>query len=234
MRLLGTLKFDILFQIKHGFYYLYAIICVVYILILLNLPPLLKNHILPEMLFFEPSLVGYSFVGGILLLEKDQNILENLFITPLRIDEYIISKVISLSLLGLLTGCVITLGGVGMQINFLALFMGLILTGILFTLLGISLACRVKNLNGYILVSFPVLTICMVPFLETFDLIRSPLFYILPSKACIILINGIFSPTGLFDFIYAVTYLLITIVLVYFLTRHWLDKYIVQRIGGAR
>ena len=96
MKLLPVLKYDFLFQAKQGIYYLYGGITAIYLILLHFLSGDIKEGVGIIMIISDPVLLGFFFIGGIILLEKDNNILQALFVTPLKINIYILSKVLSL------------------------------------------------------------------------------------------------------------------------------------------
>jgi len=72
MRLLMATAHDIRYQAKYGFYFLYAFITVVYSAILYFLPDQHKSIGASLILLTDPATLGFFFVGGIWLLEKDE------------------------------------------------------------------------------------------------------------------------------------------------------------------
>jgi fluoroquinolone transport system permease protein len=149
--MLGSLtKYDILFQLKQGFYTVYAILVVIYLLILFYLPLSVRMPITAYIILNDTSVVGIIFVGALVLLEKQQNILQSLFITPLKLSTYLWSKVLSLTLIALLASVIIGLLPRGMLDNWVAMLSAVILTSVFFTFLGLGVAARVNTLNQYI------------------------------------------------------------------------------------
>jgi len=133
-RLKNAVSSDILFQWKHGFYIIYLVISLVYVVILNQLLKLWLSRAVPMVIFSDPTVLGIFFIGGILLLEKEQGILMALSITPLRMKEYVVSKLISLTAVAIFSTVLITLTVYGNQVNFLYMIMGVSLTSVFFTL----------------------------------------------------------------------------------------------------
>ena len=98
------LKGDIVFQFRQGFYLVYILITLFYMLILSQLPEAWLQIAVPIIAFSDPSVVGFIFVGGIILLEKEQGVIDYLSVTPLKIRDYILSKVTSLMILAVCAG----------------------------------------------------------------------------------------------------------------------------------
>ena len=78
MRLKNLVQKDIFFQWKYGFYYIYALISIIYICVLNSLPEAYKNDVSTVLVFSDPAAIGLFFMGAIILLEKSQRILNRL------------------------------------------------------------------------------------------------------------------------------------------------------------
>jgi len=102
MRLTAALTYDIRLQFRHYFYYAYLIVSIIYVIILRAVPLDFRQTAAVLVIFTDPSTLGFFFLGGIILLERGQKTLEGLFVTPLRVFEYMLSKILSLTLLALL------------------------------------------------------------------------------------------------------------------------------------
>jgi len=234
MRLLASLRYDITFQFRHGFYYAYIFISVLYILILRNLPEGVRPTVTSLVIFSDTGILGFFFIGAIILLEKAQNTLESLFVTPLRLGEYFISKVISLTLIAFLMSSVIMILGNGIPPFPLPFVLGVLFSSVFYTLLGFIIAARAKNLNEYFVTSLLCTFIVGIPILDFFGVFQSPLFYLFPTKASLLLIHGAFQSVPLSGFIYSILYLFITSVLVYLWAYSRFTTYVILKIGGRR
>lgn len=230
MKILSALRYDVLFQFRHGFYYAYALISVLYILLLRFIPVAIRERAAVLVIFSDPVMLGVFFVGGIILLEKEQRVLASIFITPFRLDEYIITRVISLTIIAELVSFSIiyfVFGNIAGPFN---LFIGVGLSSVFFTLLGLALAARVDSINGYILRVPLVFIPLFLPILEYLNLFKTPLFYIIPSQGSLILIRAGFNDIPFFEWFYAIILLLSWIVIAYFLARKSFYKNIILQI----
>lgn len=234
MRVLTTIKQDLQFQFRHGFYYAYLLICTLYIIFLRMVPLDARALITRVLIFSDPAILGFFFIGGIVLLEKGQNILENLFVTPLRIREYFIAKTISLTILAVIASLLIIIVTLGLSFNPFPLLLGIILGSIFFILLGIVLASRVKTVNGYLLSSPLLLTGYFLPLLKLLNIYDHPLFYLSPGKGVLILLDAAFVSYPIWQLVYAVLQLTIWIVIAYLWAHNWFYKYIILKIGGSK
>ena len=113
MNIWRLLKNDIRYQFKYGFYYVYTFISFLYIFILRYIPQQWKEKFFSFIIFSDICVIGFFFIGGIVLLEKIERTLEYLIITPVKISEYIISKILSFIFIGIIvTTAISVFGGV--------------------------------------------------------------------------------------------------------------------------
>ena len=235
MRLLQALKHDVKYQFRYGFYYAYLFVSVIYIAILLYLPTEFKALVTGIIVFSDPAMLGFFFVGAIILVEKGENIFEGLFVTPLKVNEFLISRVLSLSVLALTTSLVIAIIALGFNFNYILLFTGLMLTAVFFTFLGLTLAVRVKTVNEYILYSILYSIIISIPILEFIGIYESTLFYLWPTRASLLLILGAFTGNiAVFEMIYSIFILIIWVIVAYKWVYSWFYKYIILKKGDQK
>lgn len=206
-RLSSLIKQDVRFQFRHGFYFVYGIVTIIYIAILKALTPM-SNVISPIIIFVDPSFIGFFFIGAILFFEKEQRVKEAIFVTPVSNLEYIISKALSLTLLTLLVVFLILIFTHGLFINWFYIFLGVTLTSTLFIFIGILLTEYFKTITDYLVVGGLIMSPFSAPIVVYLGLNNSMLYYILPTTGSLKLISGgILGGLSLFDFTYAIIYL---------------------------
>lgn len=188
MRFLGLFLGDLRFGWKYGFYLLYAIISLVYIVVLAFIPVAWKDKAATIIIFSDPSAIGLLFIGAIILLEKSQRVLNSLAISPVKISEYILSKVLALGLVSTIVGLILAIV-VGRE-NLLLVILGTFLGSVVFTLLGLALASNIESINQYIIVIIPALMLIMVPSLFYFFDIGKNYLWFHPGSIVIDLISG--------------------------------------------
>lgn len=196
--------FDVRFQFRHGFYLAYALVSIVYISLLLLVPTSYLEKISILIIFTDPSVLGFFFVGGLVLLEKDQSIFNTLFVTPIRIHHYLISKILSLTLLAIVSSSFIFIIIHQFHIHYLPFLLAVLLSSILFTLIGVLLAARVDSVNMFLYTSPLLVIILYLPLLHFFNLNDSILFFLLPTQAVLILLEGAFGNPTVQDYVYAI------------------------------
>jgi len=189
------------------------------------------------LLFFDPAVIGIVFVGALVLFEKSENVLNALVITPMKTDDYLLSKIISLTILSIISASVfMTLMVIFNQteFNLFYLLVGIVLTSVMLILLGFILVSRVQNVNGYMLgIIIGFLGLSFPPLLDLFGLFENPIFYLWPTQASFILFDGVFraSSLELWEIAYGIIYQLIWIVILYFLAKKAFYEYIILKGG---
>ncbi|PKP06578.1 MAG: ABC transporter [Bacteroidetes bacterium HGW-Bacteroidetes-5] len=193
MRLLNAIISDIRFQSKQGFYLVYVIITVMYLIILSLLPESFLRIALPLVVFSDPSVLGLFFIGGIIMLEKGQGVIQVLVVSPLTTVEYIIAKVISLSVVAVVAASAITILSSSETINWFLFLTSVVLTSGIFTLCGVVINAGCNNVNQYILKTIPYMLLLVLP---CFSILGAPLLYpltLVPSVAALRLMLGAFT-----------------------------------------
>lgn len=212
-RQLNALKADVLFQFKHGFYYIYIILTIMYIVLLSLFDQNVVKIALPIIIYTDPSVLGMFFIGGMVMLEKDQGILSLLYITPLSVKEYIISKLLSLSIISVLASIAMTLICFDGRANIVVLLIGIVLTSIFFTLMGFIISTRAKTVNEYMVKMVPWMLLLIIPCLSmipnSLPKFVNLVLSIIPSTAGLNLVMGAFTPIPLWK---AVLYILSLVV----------------------
>jgi len=197
------------FQFRHGFYYVYMILSVVYILILHVLPPSYRYPALTYILFTDACALGFTFIGALVLLEKGQNITQSLFVTPIRLTEYLLSKQISFLALTLLSTIIIITGAGLWGERFGWFGLGVLLSAPVYTIFGLVFAAKARHVNDYFVRVLGIGLLISAPVLSYAQLIDTPLFYVLPTRATLILLDIMRQDYSPGEITYAVVCLII-------------------------
>ncbi len=178
---------------RDGSSVLYIILTLAYMIILGILPEEWKSTIIPLVLFSDPSMVGFFFIGALVMLEKVQGVIQCIVVTPLRSMEYLLAKVLSLTILAIAATIMITLATYGYELNWFLLIIGITLTSGFFVFYGFIVAVRCTTLNQYFIKMIPYLMLIVLP---CFSLIGFPyawVFNVFPSVAGLKLVYGAFN-----------------------------------------
>lgn len=208
-RLVTVVRYDILFQFRNGFYLVYLIISAIYIGILCSIPESHRLLVTYALVFSDTSILGLTFVGALLLLEKQQNVLSSLFVTPLQVREYLTGKVISLSLLALVASMAILLVPSGWVQSVGLVVVGIVLGSSFFILLGIIVGARVSSMNGFIFGIMASTFMFALPLLGYFNVYDAWWLYLLPTRATLLLFESSLRPLSTSELVYAFATLLV-------------------------
>ena len=105
MRLIKLVQGDIRFQFRYGFYFLYLIFCLLYISLAYVMPLTWRQTAVIVMVFTDPAAIGLFFMGAIVLYEKSERVLDSLAVSPIKVTEYVIAKLLSISLISTAAAC---------------------------------------------------------------------------------------------------------------------------------
>ncbi|MBL8155950.1 MAG: ABC transporter permease [Anaerolineae bacterium] len=200
-RLLFALRLDMRIQFRNGFYYVGAFVVVVAVVLLgLLRGPLDLSLIIPGLVFFNLLITTFYFVGGLVLLEKEEGSLVGLAVTPLRKSEYLLAKIGSLTLLaGIETTLYIVIA-----FGVMPPFFGMILLAGIYTLFGFVAIARYDSINEFLLPSVIVVMLLMLPLVGFFELWHSPIFYLHPLQPTLVLMRAAYAPATPAEIAYGV------------------------------
>ncbi|KAF0195755.1 MAG: putative ABC transporter permease [Bacillota bacterium] len=228
-RLVSAVKQDLRLQFRHGFYHVYTIISVLYIVVLRFSPQYVRELLLPVLIFSDPGMLGFYFIAALVLYEKEARSLQAVSVTPLRPSEYLLAKAISLSTLAVLASVVVAGFGWGLTPRLLLLVPVVGVCGTLVVFAGYSFVVRHNTFSMFLLQSIPVLVVLGVPILDILGLVQSPLFYLFPSHPALLAIRGIFLQGGIFVIIINTAILSIWAYIFYRIALKAHTKYILGR-----
>ena len=232
-RLISTIQWDIRLQFRNGFYYASAFVAVVSILFLaqLQLSPEILALLLPAIILQNVLINTFYFIAGLVLLEKGEGTLEGIVVSPLRRWEYLLSKVVTLTLLSILESLAIIIFLYGLGFNLLFMIIGLALLGIFFALAGFIAVARYDSINTFLLPSVLMVTALSLPLLDYFGIWRSPLMYLHPIQAPLLLMKAAFQPVALWQLGYGVLYSGLWIGLAYRWSQRAFYRFVILKEG---
>ena len=234
----NMLRWEFLLLSRYKIIHISILSMVLYFLIIQAVQSL-KNYtnVHTMFLFFDPVLIGIMFVGALVLFEKSENVLQALVITPMKTDDYLLSKMISLTVLSVISASLfmaLMMFFNDTSFNIFYLLLGVVLTSVMLILLGFIIVSRVNNINGYLLgTMIGFLGLTFPPLLQLFGIFENPVFYVWPTQASFMLFEGVFNAESLetWEVAYGIGYQIFWIVLFYFLAKKAFYKHIVLKGG---
>ncbi len=162
MRAKALLIGDIRFQLKYGFYFLYALFTILYISLLYALPFAWREQAAVLMIFSDPAAMGLYFMGAIALLEKSERALNSIAVSPVKPLEYVGAKLVSIALISTAAGLLIGLGTEAVK-NPFGFVLGVFFGSCLFSSIGLMIAANIATLNQFIVATIPAEIIINIP-----------------------------------------------------------------------
>ena len=205
----SMLVWDARLQARYGFYAVYATLTAVYIVGLRTLSPALRTDAAVLLIVTDPTVLGFYFIAAMVLFEKEEGVLDALVTSPLGDRGYLTSKVISLSLLAVLASVLVAVLGHGVDVRLAVLGVGVALSAALFVLIGFVAVARYDSVNEYFISAVGWGTILFLPLFDYVGLVETPLFYLLPAQAVLVVVEGGFRPLAAWELVYAFGYLLV-------------------------
>lgn len=207
---INLLKWDLVLLAKYGILPVAIGIGVLYIALIyiLNIPP----NIIALLIFSDPSMMGFIFIGVMVLFEKQAGTSSALVVTPLRPWQYLLSKSVSLTIPALIVSIAMTYAS-RESANLLLVIVAVFLTSVLFLLLGFIGAQRVRTFNQYILIIPMFIAPFCIPIIDYFGLWESPLMWIIPTQSSLILLKAAFVEVAVWKQLLSVFILLLSIAL---------------------
>lgn len=208
-RLWFAIKGDLLRQQRYQILSIALAITLIYIGIFYLIPGASEDRIVQFLIFNDPVALGMLFTGAMYLFEKSENTLEAFAVTPLRASEYLGSKVITFSILGLVASLAMALAAWGWNFTKAPLIIGISLTASLFTMLGFVIVLGTRSFNEYVIKMGLWMVPVALPLLDFFGIYSSYWFYLVPTQPTILLLKASRASISHWEMSYAIIYLLL-------------------------
>jgi fluoroquinolone transport system permease protein len=188
------LRHDIKLQWRQGFWLVYFVIAAIYITVLVNIPSGKRMLVSLILILTDTTVLGVVFIGALILLEKQQAVIQSLFVSPLEPSSYIWSKTISLTLIATVMSILVYIPVWQFTAYTLFLLVCIIFTAGTFVLLGLGLAANVDTINQYFGLQMGVSMLLLIPVIPYLLLGHHPAFILLPYVASLDLMLGAEKP----------------------------------------
>ena len=227
--LFNVMRWDFLLLYRHGLVWVSLFIALLYGTILFYFRGLTSLEMVTLLIFSDPVMMGFIFIGAITMLEKDAGTFQAIIVSPLRVWQYLWSKALCLTLVAMpLSMVMVVASGHGFEYAYY-LLPGVGLSSVFFVFLGFSGAARVFTFNQYIIIIPLFLLPLCFPLVQLAGINPGDWIYLIPTQASITIIQGMFIKTPAYLMASAITYLLFCTLLAFLYARHSFKKYIVQR-----
>jgi len=213
-RVWAALRADFVLQARNQLYPISIVISLILVGVLgwLSTPQGLSRTIPMGLLL----IVGGStlmYVVAMILLEKEQGTLDAIVVSPLRPSEYLVAKVVSLSLLASLEGLILaggTISWVGRGGDILwpsaLLIPALFVLGAMHTLIGIILVARHRRIMEALLPMGGLGALLQIPVFYFVGVADHCVLLVIPSAAPCMLVRGALTPLTTWEWVYGLGY----------------------------
>jgi fluoroquinolone transport system permease protein len=215
--LVHFLKHDFLLLNRNRIIQISALVTLVYIAVFKGLSTFGNmDQLLVLVIFNDPALLGFLFIGVMMLFEKNENTLQVLAISPFDEKKYVLSKSISLTTISLICCLGMAIAAHGKNFHWIHFSVATILTSLLFSFLGFIVVANENSFNRYILKALGWLLSLSIPFIGYFGLTDYYWFILFPTQPAIDLFQASFDETlSVGRIIYAYAALILWTVLSY-------------------
>jgi fluoroquinolone transport system permease protein len=145
------------------------------------------------LIFNEPTMVGFIFIGLAIILEKDQEVLSALFITPINHHFYLISRILTLSAISMICALGMVLMAKGASFNLIHFSIGAFSSCVIFSFIGIYVVSFTTEILHFILRSIPLIILMSLPFFNYFGFTDFFIFKLSPVQGSLYLIDNSYN-----------------------------------------
>lgn len=230
-RLLYTLFWDIVRQYRNGFYFVSAFVAVLTAIVLRQFGEMDWSLWWPPILLENLVINAFYFMAGMVLLEKGEGTLEAQSVTPLRNQEYLLAKVISLFVLSALESLALILIVSGPAFNWFWMLLGIAGFVAMYAFYGFFVVARYDSITGFLMPSALWTIGFSLPLLAYFDLWQHWSLYLHPLQAPLFLIHAAYTPLPGWQLVYAVAYTGVWVGIGYTISRRAFYRFVITKEG---
>jgi hypothetical protein len=204
-RFSATVQMDVRLQYRSQLYAIGVGVAVVLGLVArFAFDPSSYGTVLPVFYLLAIGGTTYMFGASMVLLEKSENTLAALRVSPVTTSEYLRSKALTLTSFAALESLIV-LAITMPSVNVVPLLAGIVVLGLGYTWLGIGQVASYDSVTAFLIpTASTVSAVLQLPFLSAFDLGPAELWYLIPTQAPLLLMLGAFEPLEPWQWGYAI------------------------------
>lgn len=168
---------------KYNIILIAFVVALIYGTLLTAFPILQIDYVIIPLILGDPTMLGFIFIGVIVLFEKAENTLPALQVTPMQTNNYLWSKALALLVPAIICSVSIAIAAYGIRMNYFLLIITVTLSSLIFTFIGIVGVSRVKTFNQYILIIPLFLTPTVLPFFNFYGATNWLIWYLVPTHS---------------------------------------------------
>ena len=147
------------------------------------------EKVLTLIILNDPAIIGLFFIGLMVIIERNQQVLSALFVAPISHHVYLISRILSLSLICWVCALGMAFSVLGTSFNLVHFSFGVWGVSIMSCLAGLYLVSYTLEFMSFVLKSIPVLLFFInIPLLNYFEVTNIGFFRLFPAQGSLDLI----------------------------------------------
>ncbi len=235
-RLFTALRLELTLQSRQGFLYAAIFSGVIWLSVLLPMSPGLRSVVEPYILLGDTCIIGFFFIAGTVFFEKQERTLGAVVCTPLRFSEYLAAKLALLVVVSLVVAVAVSSISHGFEYRAIPLVTGTVLGTLLMLLVGFGSSLPFASISDWFLAAtIPLAVMTVPPVLFVSGVWASPLAYVVPTTAPLLLFGAAFDQVDLASWQvgYAVAYPVLCVAGLWLAVRSMFVRHVVAQSGGA-
>ncbi|MEM8985740.1 MAG: hypothetical protein AAGC95_03365 [Pseudomonadota bacterium] len=159
----------------------------------------LERKWLAFLLFMDPAVIGLSFVGAFILMERGGKTLSALATTPLQGWVYVFGKIASFAILGSVSGACVAFVASGGHLIYPTAALSLLMTNAAAVLLGFALAAPAATVNAFLARMSIAMLIVTTPALGYLGLVPDTVHMalaVIPTYSMLVLLEAGFAQSA--------------------------------------
>ena len=230
-RIVATVVLDFRLQVRNGFYHAAAFFALSWVLALSRVSPEHLTMWMPVLILSNQTINTFYFMAALVVLEKEERSLVADRVTPLRVWEYLLSKVVTLTSLTVCESFVIVLLGYGARFGLTEFLLGVASAAVFLVLAGFLFVIRYDSINEFLFPSFVFCLTLAPPFLSYFGLIGGWWIYLHPIQGALLLTRASFERIEEWQFSYSLLSSLVWSGITLLLSRRMFERFVTSTEG---
>ena len=196
------------------------------------------SYLFSMIVFFDVVSMSIIMVGLTIFFEKQEGVLQSIFVTPINKDEFISAKTLGNLLQNLITILIVYFYALIFQdinIHLLGLLGAMLLIGLFHSMVGFLIIYRCRDFTELLVGMAAYFLIFTIPIiLEIFGVLgdlASNLLFLLPTKASAVLMEGVTGQAQNWELVISVLYLIIGSVILGYFVRKQFKKFAARESG---
>lgn len=163
-----------------------------------------NKNVLPMFILMDPALLGFILIAVLVFMEKEEGTIKAYMVSPGRVPEYLVSKIVLMLILGWISTTIVTVPVVGFNGDYISLFVIVGLGSIFGSSLGLILASFFDDISQAMIWTVIISVLFTLPFVSYFVPSFAPAYIkILPTYPLLFAIREAVFPSGNTGIIYS-------------------------------